>query len=285
MLGKNLLGIYEKAFDPSDNWNKRLAKAKQCGFDFLEISIDENDERLERLYWSRIQKENLRHAIWNNEMPILSMCLSGHRRFPFGSADSNAVLKAYEIMERAIDFALEIGVRTIQLAGYDVYYEKSDDRTVKRFLNGLHFAVEKAAQKEIMLAMEIMDTPLINTITKYRWYKEQLNSPWFRVYPDIGNLTAWNNDVGKEIRENIADIVAVHLKDTLAVTNTFPGKFRCVPFGTGCVNFSGFFSLMDELNYAGPYLVEMWHKAEDEDITNVISAKQFLEKEYSQRGE
>ena len=49
MLLKNPLGIYEKALPKDLNWTSRLALAQARGFDFLEISIDESDERLARL--------------------------------------------------------------------------------------------------------------------------------------------------------------------------------------------------------------------------------------------
>ena len=50
MLGEHLLGIYEKALDAEDDWYQRMEKARELGFDFLEISIDETDERLSRIY-------------------------------------------------------------------------------------------------------------------------------------------------------------------------------------------------------------------------------------------
>ena len=52
MLGEHLLGLYEKALPPSLTWAERLCTAKKLGFDFVEISIDEADERLARLDWS-----------------------------------------------------------------------------------------------------------------------------------------------------------------------------------------------------------------------------------------
>ena len=86
-----------------------------------------------------------------------------------------------------------------------------------------------------MLAMEIMDTPLMSSISRYLKYKAVLLSPWFTVYPDVGNLSAWGNDTAAEISLGRNGMVGVHLKDTLAVTEDFPGKFKCVPFGSGCV--------------------------------------------------
>ena len=49
MFGNHECGIYEKAFSPDVSWRERLMRAKELGFDFVEISIDETDERLARL--------------------------------------------------------------------------------------------------------------------------------------------------------------------------------------------------------------------------------------------
>ena len=39
------LGIYEKALAKDLSWPERLVLAKSCGFDFVEMSVDETDER------------------------------------------------------------------------------------------------------------------------------------------------------------------------------------------------------------------------------------------------
>lgn len=125
MFGDHLSGIYEKAFDPAISWEERLLRARELGFDYVEISIDEKDERIARLYDSGAALSELRAACANTGMQIKSMCLSAHRRFPFGSADAAVRARARDIMDRAIDFSCELGIRVIQLAGYDVYYEPS----------------------------------------------------------------------------------------------------------------------------------------------------------------
>ena len=101
-----------------------------------------------------------------------------------------------------------------------------------------------------MLAVEIMDTPLINSITAWLEYAKLIESPFFCVYPDLGNLSAWNADVPAELRKGIGKTVAIHLKDTLRVTDDFPGQFRDVPFGTGCVDFPACFRTLAELKFA-----------------------------------
>lgn len=55
---------------------------KSCGFDFVEMSVDETDERLSRLDWSTAQRTSLVAAMIETGVGIPSMCLSAHRRFP-----------------------------------------------------------------------------------------------------------------------------------------------------------------------------------------------------------
>lgn len=281
MFADHLAGIYEKAFRPEISWRERLEKAKRLGFDFVEISIDETDERLARLDWSREQMEQLRHDCYETGVTIQSMCLSAHRRFPFGSSDPQIRERAKEIMEKAIAFASAVGIRVIQLAGYDVYYEPSTPQSVRLFREAMVWASKRAARKQVMLAMEIMDTPFMNSITKHLGYEAMVHSPWYRVYPDMGNLSAWGeNDPDQEFARGIDSIVAIHVKDTLAVTEDFPGKFKCVPFGQGCVDFSRRFGQLEQLGYTGPYMIEMWYQEGTDDEAEIAKAAQWLNQQF-----
>ncbi|MEZ2696349.1 L-ribulose-5-phosphate 3-epimerase, partial [Hafnia alvei] len=271
------LGIYEKALPKTLSWPERLALAKSCGFDFVEMSVDETDERLSRLDWSVAQRTSLVGAMLESGVAIPSMCLSAHRRFPFGSHDENVRQQARSIMTKAIYLARDLGIRTIQLAGYDVYYEEQDEGTLQRFTEGLAWAVEQAAGSQVMLAVEIMDTEFMNSITKWKKWDRLLSSPWFSVYPDVGNLSAWGNDVSAELELGIDSIAAIHLKDTYPVTATSQGQFRDVPFGDGCVDFVGVFQTLKRLNYRGSFLIEMWTEKSAEAVLEIIKARQWIE--------
>lgn len=282
MFGEHLTGIYEKAFDPRTSWEIKLKKAKALGFDFLEISIDESDERLARLEWTREEKEALRRELFEANVSMQSMCLSAHRRFPFGSANPAVRARAYDVMEKAIDFASALGIHVIQLAGYDVYYEDSTTQSVRLFRQGMAWSAQKAAQKQVMLAMEIMDTPFMNSISKHMAYESMIHSPWYKAYPDIGNLSAWpENDVDFELKQGISSIVGVHLKDTLPPSSNFAGQFKCVPFGAGCVNFARRFTQLQTLGYTGPYMIEMWYQEGTDDSAEISKAAAWLQGQYN----
>lgn len=278
------LGIYEKALPANLSWPERLALAKACGFDFVEMSVDETDLRLSRLQWSKEQRLSLVNAMMETGVTIPSMCLSGHRRFPFGSRDPAIRQQAYQLMEQAIQLAKDVGIRTIQLAGYDVYYEPHDEGTVARFAEGLAWAVDRAAAAQVMLAVEIMDTEFMNAISKWKHWDKQQASPWFTVYPDVGNLTAWGNDVAAELALGIDRIAAIHLKDTLPVTASSPGQFRDVPFGEGCVDFVGVFRTLKQLNYRGAFLIEMWTEKAEEPVAEIVQARRWIEQKMQEGG-
>ncbi|CPR18466.1 L-ribulose-5-phosphate 3-epimerase [Brenneria goodwinii] len=271
------LGIYEKALPCGINWIEKLAVAKSCGFDFVEMSVDESDERLARLEWTRAERMEIINAIQQTGVRIPTLCLSAHRRFPFGSRDGATRERAREIMLKAIQLAQDLGIRTIQLAGYDVYYEPQDAGTIARFEDAMAWAVEQAAAAQVMCAVEIMDTAFLNSIGKWKALDNKINSPWFTVYPDIGNLTAWGNEVESELSQGIDRIAAIHLKDTFPVTSDSPGQFRDVPFGAGCVDFVGLFKILHRLNYRGTFLIEMWTEKSAEPLLDIIHARHWIE--------
>ncbi len=95
------LGIYEKALPKNISWLERLEIAKSLGFDFVEMSIDETDARLGRLDWTREERQAVIDAIHETGIKILSICLSGHRRYPFGSSDAETREIALEIMRKS----------------------------------------------------------------------------------------------------------------------------------------------------------------------------------------
>lgn len=283
-LDKFPLGIYEKALPKNISWRERLNYAKELGFDFVEISIDETDERLARLDWTLEEKKEFLNAILETGVRVPSMCFSGHRRFPLGSENKETREKSLELMRKAIEFATDLGIRNIQMAGYDVYYEPSNTNTKKLYIEGMKQSLKWAEQSNVMLSIEIMDHPFMNSITKYMDLASELKSPFLTVYPDVGNLSAWNNNVRSQMIMGKGQISAIHLKDTLAVTDTFEGKFKEVPFGTGCVDFVEFFKILTEIKYNGPLLIEMWTEKSDNPIEEIKKAKEWIMQKMKEGG-
>lgn len=259
MEKKYCLGLYEKAMPGQLTMQEKLVAAKEAGYDYLELSVDETDEKLARLDMSREQRKELSLLMEQTEMPIRSMCLSGHRRYSLGSLEG--AQQSLKIMEKAIALADDLGIRIIQLAGYDVYYESSTYDTKKRFLDNLRKAAAMAERAGVLLGFETMETEFMNTVEKAMKYVALVDSPYLQIYPDIGNLTnaavMYQQDIYDDMALGKGHLIAMHLKETV------PGKFREIPFGEGHVDFEKAVKKAWELNVRR-YVTEFWYTGHSE---------------------
>ena len=266
------VGLYEKALPPELNWEARLAAAGLAGYDFIEISIDESDERLARLDWPAAERAALRRAIDHTGVRIMTMCLSGHRKYPLGSHSPELRRQGQAILRKAIDFAGDIGLRVVQVMGYDVFYEPSDETTRANFLESLHLGAWWAGQAGVMLGLENLDTPFVESLSKALAIIQEINSPWLQLYPDIGNLAAAGYYPPAELNLARRKILGVHVKDAL------PRVIRGVPFEKGIVPFRETFQALAQTGFWGLLGVEIWgamHAGEDP-VASVAAARQFV---------
>ena len=274
-MKKYELGLYEKAMPDTFSWREKLLCAKELGYDFAEISIDETDRKLSRLDWPKEERAELASAMGSTGLPIRSMCLSGHRKYPLGSADPAIRARGLEIMEKALCLAEDLGIRMIQLAGYDVYYEESSQATKGYFLENLHVCVGMAAKHGVLLGFETMETEFMNTVRKSMFYVDQVGSPYLGVYPDIGNLTnaavTYGTDVLDDLRAGAGHLIAMHLKPTM------PGQFRDLYFDDPAqhVDFDAAIGTAWGLGVRR-YVTELWHLDRPDWKENIRTANRAM---------
>ena len=251
-----VLGLYEKSMPDSLTLREKLTAARDAGYDFLELSIDETDQKLSRLEWGNNRRARALQDMLEAQLPIRSICLSGHRKYPLGHPDPAVQEKSLQIMAGAISLAEDLGIRIIQLAGYDVYYEPGSQQTRANFEKNLRKSVEMAAKAGVILAFETMETEFLNTVEKAMYWVDLVDSPYLQVYPDAGNITnaavAAGKDVLDDLKTGKGHLAAVHLKETV------PGVFREVPYGTGHVDFAAVTKTAMDLGVRR-YLAEFWY--------------------------
>ena len=137
----NALGIYEKALPRGLSWEQTFDLVHELGYNFLEFSVDESDERLARLDWTEHDRGTVprRHVAHpqphqhHDAPPVTGGSRSGQK-------DPEVREKALDMMRKAIDLAVDLGIRNIQLAGYDVYYEPKTLLSREYFVENLHNA-------------------------------------------------------------------------------------------------------------------------------------------------
>jgi L-ribulose-5-phosphate 3-epimerase len=267
------IGLYEKALPDEMSWEERLTAAGQAGYDFIEISIDESDGRLSRLDWSAAERTALRRSIANSGVKIMTMCLSGHRKYPLGSHSPELRQQGQDILRKAIDFAGDIGLRVVQVMGYDVFYETSDEETRANFIKGLQLGTRWASQSAVMLGLENLDTPFVENLSKALDIIHEIDSPWLQLYPDIGNLSAAGYYPPDELTLAKNQVLGIHVKDAL------PKIIRGVPFEKGIVPFRETFHALVQTGFWGLLGVEIWgsmHTGEDP-VASVAAARKFVD--------
>lgn len=267
------VGLYEKALPAELCWEERLAAAGKVGYDFVDISIDESDERLSRLNWTASERATLRQAIANSGVRISTMCLSAHRKYALGSHDPEIRRQGQEIFYKAIEFGVDIGLRVVQVMGYDVFYETSDAETRANFMEGLALGTQMASQAGMMLGLENLDTPFVENATQGLAVIDEINSPWLRLYLDMGNLAAAGYYPPDELRLAKDKLLGIHVKDAASKV------IRGIPFGEGIVPFQEIFKTLADMGFWGMLVVEMWGymHPDDDPIEHAAAARQFVD--------
>ena len=269
------LGLYEKAIPTGLSFPKMFDITRECGFDRPEISIDETDWRLERLEWSAEKQREFGILSRAAEVPVRTMCLSGHRKYPLGSHDPAVRARSMDIMRKAIEFCVNANIAIIQPAGYDVYYEEGDADTVKWFREGLAASADYAARWGVILGFETMETPFMDTVEKTMKYVNEVNSPYLGVYPDIGNLknaaVLYGHDVVDDLKLGEGHIFAVHLKETK------PGLYRDMNFGdpTGHTEYDRCLDVVLPMGIR-TFTGEFWYQKGQDYVRTISDASAFL---------
>ena len=272
-MKKYVLGLYEKSMPGTLSWAEKLLAAKEAGFDFIEMSVDETEAKLARLEQDPAFLTEVRSAMLATGVPIRSMCLSGHRKYPLGDPNPAKQARSLEIMQKAVDLAAALGIRIIQLAGYDTYYDEGSEKTRADFAANLAKAAGMAAKEGIVMGFETMETPFMDSTQKAMAYVHKINSPYLGVYPDTGNITnamlETGGDVADDLETGRGHLVAVHLKETV------PGKYREIPFGTGHVDFDKVIGKAWELGVRR-YVAEFWYKEGSDWKAELAKANAFM---------
>jgi len=255
IVKKYKLGLYEKAMRNTLTWHEKMECAKECGYDYVEISIDASEEKLNRINMSPKERKKIIDAMFETGIPIGSMSVSALTKYALGDSSDVVREKAVRIMEKSIEFAADLGVRTVMLPGYDIYFGESTMETKKYFLDNVKKAAEIGAREGVLLGFETMENDFMNTTGKGVKYVSMIDSPFLKIYPDVGNITnaavADKHDVCEDLALGKGKLIAIHLKETT------PGVFREVPFFTGHVEFERVIYTAWNLGVRR-YVTELW---------------------------
>ncbi len=263
------LGLYEKAMPAQLSWKEKLRAAGAAGYDYVEISIDETEEKIRRIYMSREERLSMIYDMYETGTPIRSMCVSALTRYSLGNSDSELRSRGLEIARGAIQLAEDLGVRIVMIPGYDIYYGESTVQTKQFFEENLEKVVLFAASLGVLVEMETMENAFMNTVWKAMYHVRKIRSAYLGVYPDSGNITnaavSYGSDEVQDILSGRGHISSLHLKESC------PGKFREIPYGEGHVDFEKVIRAAWSIGVR-KYVTEFWYQGSrtwEKDLSSV----------------
>ena len=173
-------------------------------------------------------------------------------------------------MRKAIELAADVDIRVVQIAGYFVRPDDRHPDARARYVASLAAGAELAARAGVMLAIENVDGPDINSVTRAMAVVLEIGSPWLQVYPDIGNIAENELDMVSELTAARGHMVALHAKDVRV------GEPRRVPFGDGIVDFDVAFGTLARLGFSGRLMIEMWNDDAPDFVSIAARGREFI---------
>ena len=272
-MKKYEIGLYEKAMRNTLTWKEKLQCAKECGYDYLEISIDATEEKINRIYMDTEEKREIMEAIFDTGIPIGSMSVSALTKYALGDPDQAVRDRGMEIAEKSIQLSSALGVRTVMIPGYDIYYGESTIETKRYFLENIRKIAEIAEREGILVGFETMENNFMNTTGKAVQYVNMVDSAYLKIYPDAGNITnaavANRHDVCEDLSLGKGKLIALHLKETK------PDVYREVPFLTGHVEFERIINTAWKLGVRR-YVTELWDVGQPQWKEDICFANQSM---------
>ena len=182
-------------------------------------------------------------------------------------------------MRRAIELAGDLGVRVIQLAGYDIYYETADDSPRGWFLENLFQCVHMAKQYGMMLGFETMETSFMDTVSKAMTYVDCVASPYpwcLSGYRESQECpSALRKRYGCRSQGGKGHILAAHLKETR------PNVYRNLLFGDEHTEYVPCVHALYSMGVR-MFTAEFWCASPETDRSRLLQASLFLTRQIDQ---
>ena len=218
------------------DFESSLKALRSHGYDGVELMV--RDPRL-------IDAGKLRVILDRYEYPVPMVCTGevyGQDKLSFSDPDDTRRDEAVSRIKAAVDLAaffktqINLGrVRGGFLPGVD------KKKTISRISEAVREAVEYAESKNVVVALEPVNTLALNflnsTLESLEYVKE-IDSPVFRLMLDTAHMHIEDKDIGDSVRRSIDFVTFVHFADS---NRRYPGA--------GVFDFPAFIRLLKEAGY------------------------------------
>lgn len=227
---------------PWSSWEREFPRARCIGFDGIEWIFEwEGFDR--NPIWTEEGRGEISRLMIATGVQVRSVCADYFMVHRLAGDDALRRATATKILAQLIQRCALLGVVRILvpfLETSSIESRKLQDQAIDSIRQCLPIAEEH----NVDLALEV-DLPG----PSYANLLERVAHPLVRAYYDTGNAAAQGMDIADDVRSLLPWLGAVHIKD-----RRFHG--HTVPLGTGAANFGGFFRVLAEARYDGPFVLQ-----------------------------
>jgi len=227
-----------------------MQKAKDCGYDGVELSLRPKDD-VPLNY--RSSDADLAAFVQqaralNLDIPSITISTGKGNLLDSGSEAQDCIDQTLWGLECASKLGAAVALHTLGRFSADLFYEDAYNNAVAN----LKKIAISAAKLKVTLAVEFIWNGFLFSPLEMRRFLDEVGSPYVGFYFDPGNMAVfqfpqhWVRALGKRVRH-------VHLKDWQG--NALNGKWT--PLTQGAVNFPAVMHELSNAGYAGPLVSEV----------------------------
>jgi len=249
---------------PEKGWQKEFALAREIGLDCIEFVFDGDDYASHPL----MKKEGLREIqrlVRENNVGVLSVCGDYFMTHPLHRGFLKEKKERVKTAQELIRNCATIGVGNIIIPCVDIS-RLQNDAEIKEFKKRLRECLPVAEDCRINLALETDLGPEV-----FAALVRDIDNEFLKINYDTGNSASLGYNPTVEFESYGRWITDVHIKDRRYGGTT-------VPLGDGDVDFPQVFSLLQQMNYNGIFILQTARKQAGRELETIKGYLDFIGK-------
>ena len=227
---------------PVETWREEFMAAKDCGFDLIDWIV-EGEGFTDNPLLSDEGLREMKALAEETGVCIGAVCADYFMDYPLLRCGRKELIERLEVLLRIARRMNKAGIPYMEVPFVDHSAIKTANE-LAGLVDTLRVVLDEIAGLDVTLAFETSLPPRL-----FADFLAALDHRAAKANYDMGNSASLGYDPREELKAYGRDIVTVHVKDRVLGGGT-------VPLGTGHTDFDVCFSLFEELNYTGPFILQ-----------------------------
>ena len=237
---------------PVGYWQEEFPLAAELGLDCIEFILDFNESEQNPLLQSA-GRQQIRELGKTTGVSVLSVCADYFMEVPLHAAQPERATISLATLQRLLEAAADLEIKDVVIPCVDQSSIRNEIAR-KNFQERITEVLPKAERLSVNLSLETDLNPL-----EFAELLSQLDSPCVTVNYDIGNSASLGYDAKEELSTYGSRISDIHIKDRVLGGGS-------VRLGTGHADVPGFFELLTDFEYKGPFIMQAYRDDEGRSI-------------------